>query len=414
MVGTPVYMSPEQCRGGEGVDHRSDIYAFGCLLFHMVTGRPPFVGDATGDLIVAHLEEDPPAPSLYVADLPVAFDALVLRCLAKAPGDRFQSMTEVQTAINEIYGQLDGTDVIPATVPHAVPLGRGFRSIYDANFASRAGGTPAGMGARQRLPWLPMSPPPASSSDEFDRVVPRRASFRAVLACVLVLGVAVGLLSTSYVIYSNDRREQTHAMRRAATSADSATTPQLPGAAPLAGQRAPAAAPALAAAAETSASEPSVAEPSAAAPAAASRVIAGTAATAQAWLTAPVTPAADIMTSAGPVESARRSPTSPGTGEQAQRAPEMKREPARETTSAARPERKPEPKHEARSAIQREIQPEPRTETRPEARASARVSATDRAIEVPPPRAAPPSDPAPPAPLARPAPPATEDLYDTR
>src|SRR5215475_4253757 len=89
MIGTPVYMSPEQCRGSGEVDARSDVYAFGCLLFHLITGRPPFVGDASGELIVAHLQEQPPAASQLVPGLPAEVDGLLQCCLAKAPEDRF-------------------------------------------------------------------------------------------------------------------------------------------------------------------------------------------------------------------------------------------------------------------------------------------------------------------------------------
>src|SRR5262245_61839472 len=137
MVGTPVYMSPEQCRGTSDVDHRSDIYAFGCLLFHMLTGRPPFIGDASGDLIVAHMQADPPAPSLYVAGLPFEIDAVLLRCLAKAPEERFPSMNELHLVLGDIYAQLDTTDSTVAVVTPAMQLGQGFRSVYDANLASR-------------------------------------------------------------------------------------------------------------------------------------------------------------------------------------------------------------------------------------------------------------------------------------
>ena len=63
MMGTPVYMSPEQCRGTGDVDHRSDIYSLGCVLFHMLTGRPPFDVRQRRRAIAAHLQRDPPAPS---------------------------------------------------------------------------------------------------------------------------------------------------------------------------------------------------------------------------------------------------------------------------------------------------------------------------------------------------------------
>jgi serine/threonine protein kinase len=80
-MGTPVYMSPEQCRGAGKVDHRSDIYALGCVLFHMVAGRPPFECEGAGEFIVAHLQEDPPTPSSFIPALPELVDGLIIRCL---------------------------------------------------------------------------------------------------------------------------------------------------------------------------------------------------------------------------------------------------------------------------------------------------------------------------------------------
>jgi serine/threonine-protein kinase len=242
MVGTPVYMSPEQCRGAGDVDHRSDIYAFGCLLFHMLTGRPPFIGDATGELIVAHLQDEPPPPSRFVPELPPAIDSVVLSCLAKAADDRYQSMTELQHVLGELHAQLDAVELPSPTVAPAVPLGRGFRSLYDGNFASRTGGARGSERTHAQVPWLPLSPSPmrpvigASSSgalsgsgsgsgagfeSEHDELfaAPRRSRIPAVLAC-MVIGVAIGMASSA--ASSRDRGDGDAALAHAAPRSGSA------------------------------------------------------------------------------------------------------------------------------------------------------------------------------------------------
>jgi hypothetical protein len=118
LMGTPVYMSPEQCRGALELDHRSDVYALGCVLFHLLVGRPPFVGDGVGDIIAAHLRESAPAPSVLVAGLTPDVDAIVLRCLAKAPEGRFPSMLDVAAALG---GALQRLAPGPLSGAHAVP-----------------------------------------------------------------------------------------------------------------------------------------------------------------------------------------------------------------------------------------------------------------------------------------------------
>jgi serine/threonine-protein kinase len=102
MLGTPLYMSPEQCRGAGDIDHRSDIYSIACVMVMMLTGKPPFDGDGTGDLIVAHLQQPPPR----LTNVPAAVDLVVQRCLAKDPDDRYQTMTDLAAALGLVEEQL--------------------------------------------------------------------------------------------------------------------------------------------------------------------------------------------------------------------------------------------------------------------------------------------------------------------
>jgi tRNA A-37 threonylcarbamoyl transferase component Bud32 len=99
MFGTPLYMAPEQFAGQVG--ERSDIYALGCILFEMLVGRPPFQGDPL-QLGIAHTSSTPPAPSSLTPGVPPEIDALIARCLAKPPGERFASMTALAGAIDAI------------------------------------------------------------------------------------------------------------------------------------------------------------------------------------------------------------------------------------------------------------------------------------------------------------------------
>jgi len=87
IVGTPEYMAPEQVTG-EGVDHRADLYAAGCVLFECLTGRPPFKAETPFQLVAQLLEDVPPRVRSLVPDVPEALDALVAELLAKQPASR--------------------------------------------------------------------------------------------------------------------------------------------------------------------------------------------------------------------------------------------------------------------------------------------------------------------------------------
>jgi eukaryotic-like serine/threonine-protein kinase len=98
VIGTAQYLSPEQARGDE-VDARSDVYAAGCLLYELLTGRPPFVGDSAIAVAYQHVREVPQPPSAFAAGLPRGIDAIVLGALAKQPDERYQSATDMRRDI---------------------------------------------------------------------------------------------------------------------------------------------------------------------------------------------------------------------------------------------------------------------------------------------------------------------------
>jgi len=119
VMGTPAYMSPEQCNDTGKIDHRTDVYSLGCVLFHLLTGRPPFDVEGVGATISAHLTVPAPRPSDVARHIPTAIDPLVARCLAKRPEDRFSTMVELQEACDAVLAQLPVEEA--ATVPYSHP-----------------------------------------------------------------------------------------------------------------------------------------------------------------------------------------------------------------------------------------------------------------------------------------------------
>jgi serine/threonine-protein kinase len=99
VVGTAQYLSPEQARG-ETVDSRSDVYSTGCLLYELLTGRPPFVGDSPVAVAYQHVRENPVPPSQIEEDLDPEVDAIVMKALAKRVEDRYQSAAAMRADID--------------------------------------------------------------------------------------------------------------------------------------------------------------------------------------------------------------------------------------------------------------------------------------------------------------------------
>jgi eukaryotic-like serine/threonine-protein kinase len=159
VIGTAQYLSPEQARG-ERVDARSDLYSTGCLLYELLTGRPPFTGDSPVAIAYQHVKEDPIPPSRVDPEVPPWADAIVLKAMQKDPADRYQSAGEMR---NDIQRALSGA---PVAAPMLGAAYAGARQLSGAptQLAGRTAavgpymygpedGGPGGPPRRQRRAW---------------------------------------------------------------------------------------------------------------------------------------------------------------------------------------------------------------------------------------------------------------------
>ena len=101
-MGTPEYMSPEQCHG-DNVTIQSDIYSMGVILFEMTCGRLPFEGNRPVEIALKHVQEQPPAPELFRKDMPPGLSQLILKCLKKKLNERFHDMQEFLDACDQVF-----------------------------------------------------------------------------------------------------------------------------------------------------------------------------------------------------------------------------------------------------------------------------------------------------------------------
>jgi serine/threonine-protein kinase len=125
VMGTPAYMSPEQCEGRGNIDHRTDVYALGIVLYEMLVGRVPFVGDGYGEILVQHLTQPPVPPSQYRMMNP-HLEAVVMKALEKRADLRYPNMDEMMRALADPVGYVEAhggivgfsqRQLMPSTAP---------------------------------------------------------------------------------------------------------------------------------------------------------------------------------------------------------------------------------------------------------------------------------------------------------
>jgi eukaryotic-like serine/threonine-protein kinase len=140
VIGTAQYLSPEQARG-ERVDARSDLYSTGCLLYELLTGRPPFTGDSPVAIAYQHVRENPIPPSRVDPEIPPWADAIVLKAMAKDPAERYQSAAEMRT---DIQRALSG---VPVAAPQQTEMyAPGTQRMGPQTMMAGAGGATGAMG----------------------------------------------------------------------------------------------------------------------------------------------------------------------------------------------------------------------------------------------------------------------------
>ena len=210
VLGTPEYMSPEQCDGAKRVDQRTDVYALGVLAYKMLCGRTPFSAEGKGQVISMHLTQAPPPLGKWRQGLAAEVEAVVMRALEKEPDARFQTIEEMGRALLGAVGLDTG-----ASLPE-----RGFESQPTLARAPipREPLPPAA------VPREPKSPSTlAASASELSSAAPRARRTLAWLVPAVALGVAAGGAAIWLAVRTEEAVDAPPRPRAAAAAAEEAT-----------------------------------------------------------------------------------------------------------------------------------------------------------------------------------------------
>jgi serine/threonine-protein kinase len=207
VMGTPQYMSPEQCDGRGHIDHRSDIYALGIVLYQMLTGRVPFGGDGYGEVLIQQMSKAPLAPTSITPSIPDHLELVVLKALEKQPDHRYQGMDDMMLALQNplhyvaTHGARTGFLVSPVRrepLPAGAALPLAAQTVApDRAVPTTLSGSAAQLVATRSSP--PTIPPPIASATMPPTAPPTKLAPRAMarfgIAVALVLGgIAVGVI----------------------------------------------------------------------------------------------------------------------------------------------------------------------------------------------------------------------------
>ena len=191
VIGTAQYLSPEQARG-ETVDARSDIYSAGCLLYELLVGRPPFIGESPVSVAYQHVREAPVPPSQLDPVITPDIDAVTLKALAKDAADRYQSAREMKADIARVLAGQQATAVVPRVPVDATAATRAIpAAAVGALGATRVAGPPVSP---------PVEPVPAYAGEPPDDEEERKS--RVGLAIGITAAIIAVLGIGAYALWS--------------------------------------------------------------------------------------------------------------------------------------------------------------------------------------------------------------------
>ncbi|MCZ4118068.1 Stk1 family PASTA domain-containing Ser/Thr kinase [Streptomyces sp. H39-S7] len=197
VIGTAQYLSPEQAKG-EQVDARSDLYSAGCLLYELLTVRPPFVGDSPVAVAYQHVREDPQPPSNFDPEITPEMDAIVLKALTKEPDYRYQSADEMRA---DIESYLDGQPIAATAAMGSVGHG-GYGGGYGDGAATTA--MPAQNPATSMLPPVRDDDGSYGYDDRPDRRRQKKNHTSTVLLVLAGILVLVGAIFLGRAVFDGN------------------------------------------------------------------------------------------------------------------------------------------------------------------------------------------------------------------
>jgi serine/threonine protein kinase len=183
VIGTPQYMSPEQCSQSGPIDARSDIYSFGIIVYEMLAGRVPFTGESPTVIMMKQVQDEPPLISKFRPDLPIGVAQIISRALAKQPDDRFQSAGELSKALAE--ASADSLIAAPATVANS-PVVASIDDLDEETIVTPRQPVDEVTVVQARRESAPLAQPPTAAPPG---VNPWRVLVPAAIALVAVFGV---------------------------------------------------------------------------------------------------------------------------------------------------------------------------------------------------------------------------------